>query len=45
MFGRIAGQRWVVVGAIVNSISMIFVTHLTEKRMRLGSPERNKAYR
>ena len=45
MFGRIAGQRWVVVGAMINSISMIYVTHLTEKRMRQASPERNKAYR
>mmetsp|Transcript_6023 Transcript_6023/g.6157 ORF Transcript_6023/g.6157 Transcript_6023/m.6157 type:complete len:352 (+) Transcript_6023:147-1202(+) len=44
IFGRIAGQRWTVLGALVNSASMMYVTHLTEKRMQ-NTPERTKAYK
>ena len=45
MLGRIVGHRWTALGAFLNTVSLTYVTHLTERRIKLSSPERLKEYR
>ena len=45
MLGRIVGHRWTALGAFLNTVSLTYVTHLTERRIKLSSPERLIEYR
>jgi protein-S-isoprenylcysteine O-methyltransferase Ste14 len=45
MFGRVVGQRWVVLGAALNSLWLFEITRLTERKIKAKSAERAAAYR
>ena len=45
LFSRLVGQKWTIIGTIFNSLVMIEVTNMTEKRIMDFNSIRAEAYR